>query len=99
MEILEIYRASWRIGKFFKLIKIEGFNLESSELEQGSSIRKLSLFIMEGSLKIKKLKISRYGEGEMKTSDIFDNEDIKLLEILYEDLHSITDNQKNPYSK
>ena len=52
---------------------------------------------MEAALKIEKLKMSRDGEGEMKTSDLFDNEEIKLLEILNEDLQGATDKQKNPY--
>ena len=99
LEVLEIYRSRWRIEEFFRLIKQEGFNLESSELEKGKSIRKLSLFIMEAALKIEKLKMSRDGDGEMKTSDLFDNDEIKLLEMLCEDLQGSTDKQKNPYYK
>ena len=60
-EIVYIYVKRWQIEVFFKLLKTDGYQLEKSQLESGSSIRKLSILIMEASLKILQLKAARSG--------------------------------------
>jgi hypothetical protein len=98
-KIVKTYQSRWRIEELFRVMKKEGFDIESSELESGKSIRKLSLFIMKAALKVEQLKLSRDGDSNLKTEDVFNYEETKLLESLNETYEGATDKQKNPYKK
>lgn len=98
-EIVNIYKSRWKIEELFRVMKKEGFDIESSELESGKSIRKLSLFIMEAALKVEQLKLARDGDSNIKTEDVFDKEETKLLELLNKAYEGATEKQKNPYEK
>src|SRR5690606_4746690 len=37
-EIVNIYKSRWKIEELFRVMKKEGFDIESSELESGKSI-------------------------------------------------------------
>ena len=43
LEILGIYTKRWWIEDFFRVLKSEGFDLEGSELNSGSALKKLIL--------------------------------------------------------
>lgn len=98
-EIVNKYKSRWKIEELFRVMKKEGFDIESSELESGKSIRKLSLFIMEAALKVEQLKLARDGNSNLKTEDVFDKEETKLLELLNKAYEGATEKQKNPYEK
>jgi len=59
IELIKCYESRWYIEESFRLLKTEGFDIESTELESGKSIRKLLLIAMEASVKIMKLKIRK----------------------------------------
>ena len=89
LELIECYRARWYIEEGFRLLKTEGFSIESTELESGKSIRKLLLIAMEASVKIMNLKAARDGNNSEKIGDFFTEEEIKFLHHLSEHLQGI----------
>lgn len=91
------YEQRWRIEELFKLLKSDGFNVEKTELQQGKSIRKLCIMSMNASMKVLQLKAARSGEGKMEVSDIFDDDEIKCLIQLNEEMSGETEKQCNPY--
>jgi transposase len=58
LEIIQIYKNRWYIEQLHRLLKTEGFRIESSELESGYSIRKLTLICMMAALKILQMMIA-----------------------------------------
>lgn len=97
-EEIRIYVQRWKIEEYFKLLKSDGFNIESTELESGKSIRKLTLIIMKVSIKIQRLKAARSGTTEMQVRDVFNDEEIECLELVNEDMSGNTIKQQNPYN-
>lgn len=55
-QIVEWYRQRWVIEEFFRMLKSEGFRLESAQLERGKSLKKLIIICMQAAILIMKLK-------------------------------------------
>jgi len=98
-ELLDCYSSRWTIEEVHRLLKTKGFNIESTELESGKSIRKLLLLGMEASIKVMELKAARSGESETKTIELFENNEIEFLRILNQNLQGSTELLSNPYDK
>lgn len=92
------YSWRWMVEEVFKILKKEGYNIEASELEYGSSVRKLSLMIMETVIKLFLMRLA-YAEPEVEMSadSCFTKEDQQLLEHQIQRLEGKTEKQKNPY--
>ena len=61
------YSWRWRIEEVFKIVKKEGYNIEASELEYASSVRKLCLMIKEVIIKLFLMRLA-YAEPEIELS-------------------------------
>ncbi len=96
--IVEWYSCRWLIEQVFRLLKKKGFDIESSELEQGWAIRKLCVFTLSSILKIIQMKLA-YDEPEQQQpiKEVFTEEEQECLTILNKKLEGKTDKQKNPY--
>jgi hypothetical protein len=99
IEQIEFYSQRWHVEEFFKLLKSDGYNIQSTELTSGSSIRKLTLIIMKASIRILQLKAARGGEGDLKVKDVFNDQEIECLEKLNNELQGSTNKQKNTHPK
>lgn len=98
MAIIDNYKRRWDIEESFRLLKTQGFDIETSQLESGNRIRKWLLLGMEVSIKIMKLKTSRQGDTDLKTVELFDKQEIECLKLLNRKLQGNTEKLKNPYS-
>ena len=96
-ELVECYRARWMIEEAHRLLKKKGFDIESTELEKGKSIRKLLLLGMDAATKIMQLKAARDGATHIKVSQVFTEEEIECLVHMNEQLEGSTDKLSNPY--
>ena len=99
MKVIEYYGDRWKIEEAHRLLKTKGFDIESTELESGTKIRKLLLLGMEASIKVMQLKAARSKESKMKLKAVFSTVEIKCMEKLNIDLEGKTDKQKNPFNK
>lgn len=97
---LEWYSWRWTIEEVFRILKKEGYNIEASELEWGSSIRKFSLLILEVTIKLFLMRLA-YSEPEVELSagSCFCSEEQQFLEHQITQLEGKTQKQKNPYPK
>lgn len=96
-EIVLIYAKRWGIEVFFKLLKSDGYNIEKNQLETGRAIRRLTLIIMEATIRVLQLKAARAGETKLQVKEVFENEEIECLKLLNKKLNGRTKKQKNPY--
>lgn len=95
---IEWYSWRWTIEEVFKILKKEGYNIEASELEYASSVRKMCLMIMEVLIKLFLMRLA-YAEPETELSadTCFTNEEQEFLEHQITQLEGKTEKQKNPY--
>lgn len=95
---IEWYSWRWMAEEVFKILKQEGYNIEASELEYASSVRKMSLMIMEVIIKLFLMRLA-YAEPEVELSaaTCFTEEEQLFLEHQIKHLEGKTQKQKNPY--
>jgi hypothetical protein len=95
---IEWYSWRWRIEEVFKILKKEGYNIEASELEYASSVRKMCLLIMEVTIKLFLMRLA-YAEPEieLRADSCFNEEEQLFLEHQIIALEGKTEKQKNPY--
>ena len=95
---IEWYSWRWMIEEVFKILKKEGFNIEASELEYASSVRKMCLMIMEVVIKLFLMRLA-YAEPEVELSadTCFTENEQQFLEHQITRLEGKTEKQKNPY--
>ena len=94
------YSWRWVIEEFFKILKKEGYNIEASELEYASSVRKMSLMIMEVAVKLFLMRLAyAEPETEIEAESCFDSEEQAFLEAQIKVLEGKTEKQKNPYKE
>jgi len=95
---IEWYSWRWMIEEVFKILKKEGYDIEASELEYASSVRKMSLMIMEVIIKLFLMRLS-YAEPEvpLEAETCFTEDEQQFLEHQITRLEGKTEKQKNPY--
>jgi len=95
---IEWYSWRWMIEEVFKILKKEGYNIEASELEYASSVRKMCLLIMEVIIKLFLMR-QAYAEPEVVLSadTCFTKDEQDFLEHQITHLEGKTEKQKNPY--
>lgn len=101
LMIIEWYSWRWMIEEIFRILKKEGLDIESSELEYGSSVRKLSLLMLDAIIKMFQMKIAYEtdDEGQMPASLCFEEAEMQCMELQCKKLEGKTEKQKNPYKK
>lgn len=99
IEQIKNYTRRWKIEEYFKLLKTDGYNIESTELTSGGAIRKLLLILMKTSIKILQLKEASRNKGDLKLEKVFTNKEVKCLEYLNEQYSGTTEKQRNPHPR
>jgi len=96
--IVQWYACRWLIEQVFRLLKKQGFDIESSELEEGWAIRKLCILMLSSILKIIQMKLAYDSEEEgQKIEEVFTETEQECLKQLNQKLEGKTNKLKNPY--
>ena len=98
-QIIRWYSFRWQIEQFFRITKRQGLDFESSQLETGDGLKKLSLLSFAAALKILQLTLARDGIYNATTSKFFTKQEIIILNILNTELEGETKKQQNPFKK
>jgi hypothetical protein len=93
--IVNKYRLRWYIEQLFRLLKKKGFQIESSELETGWAIRKLTVMILNAALRVMQLLLAYKNEESQPIEEVFDEGEIKCLEALNETFQGDTEKSRN----
>lgn len=97
LQMVDWYCARWQIEQLFRTLKKQGLDIESSQMEEGSSLMKLASMATQAAVCTLQLTMAREGETERPATDVFDAEEIAVLESLQPRLEGRTEKQKNPY--
>lgn len=97
---IEWYSWRWMIEEVFKVLKEEGYNIEASELEYASSVRKLSLMILEIVIQLFLMRLS-YEEPEIElgADSCFTQDEQAFIEQQILQMEGKTAKQQNHYEK
>jgi len=98
---IEWYSWRWMVEEVFRILKEEGFDVEASELESGTSIKKLCLLTLDSIIKIFQMRIAyEIDEGaQIPASMCFTKTEVECLEMQCKKLEGKTEKLKNPYRK
>lgn len=96
MQIIEWYKQRWHIEQIHRLLKTEGFRIESSQLEQGWAIRKLTMLAMMATLRILQMMLAYEDENEQPINEVFDEDQQQCLTMMNKQLEGDTNKLKNP---
>lgn len=99
LEKVGYYTKRWIIEQLFRIVKKDGVNLASTELESKAAIYKLTVLTFSISIKLLYLVYAREDNSNILTTEVFDNEEIKVLSKLNKKLEGKTAKQKNPHKK
>jgi hypothetical protein len=94
------YKARWLIEELFRLLKQQGIDIESSQLESGKGLKKLAVMALEAALKILQLCQGRDSLCPVSESVVFSQNEIEFAEAVSQSRYEgKTQLQKNPYPK
>jgi len=96
LRIVFWYTVRWYIEQVFRLLKRQGFGIEQSELTSGWALRKLVVMQLSALLKILQMNIAySQPEGGQPIEEVFDEEQIEVLQKLDKKLQGKTTKLKN----
>ena len=98
-QVIDWYTCRWMIEEFFRVLKKECYDIESSELEQGWAVRRLTMLIMDTVLKLFQMHIAySMGEGEpdIESGTVFSETELDCLARVNGSLQGKTQLQSNP---
>lgn len=95
VDIVNKYRLRWYIEQLYRLLKTKGFALESSELETGWSIRKLTVMTLNAALRVLQLRLAHNNEQSQPIEHMFEEGEINCLKQINKKLQGDTQTSKN----
>lgn len=94
----QISRQSFTRQQLFRTLKKQGLDLESSQVEEDESLMKRASIAVVTAVHTLQLTMAREGQPERPATDVFEVEELNLLEELCPRLEGATEKQKNPYA-
>lgn len=98
-QIVCWYRERWNIEQLFRTMKLQGLNVESSQIETGENLTKLVIIALCAAIQIMQLVLTREGQTDQLVEEVFNVDEKALLTILLIQVEGKTIKQKNPYPK
>jgi len=78
-RIIHIYQQRWYIEQVFRLLKKQGFEIESNQLSNGWAIRKLTVLLLNNILRIMQLLLAYENEESQCIEEVFSEKEICCL--------------------
>jgi len=96
LQIIQWYKQRWYIEQLFRLLKMQGFQIENSQLETGWAIRKLTMLALLAALRIIQMMIAYEDGNEQSADEAFTKDEQKCMKQLNEKLEGQTIKLSNP---
>lgn len=96
-QVARWYRQRWYIEQLFRLLKAEGIDLESSQLETGTALMRLCTIALGASLDVLRLMLAERGESDQSLEAVFSGVQQQCLHVLSPQVEGRTAKQQNPH--
>ncbi|MDE2790511.1 MAG: hypothetical protein OXI81_08830 [Paracoccaceae bacterium] len=96
--ITQLHRRHRVIEQLFRTVKSKGFDIEKVSIETAPS-RPLCAMTLVAGVSCMQFVQDRDGEGQRPPQDVFDAEDLPVLQAVSGSLEGKTEKQKNPHPK
>lgn len=96
-QVVAWYCRRWHIEQLFRTLKRQGFQLESSLLENGKALMRLSVLALIAAVRTLQLTLARDGTSEQPAATAFDPDEIVVLTYLLSTLEGKTAKQRNSF--
>jgi hypothetical protein len=99
--VVDLYRRRWAIEQLFRTLKTQGFDIEGIRIEDPQPRDKLITAALIAAVAVQQLVHGREGDQAhlRPCTDVFEPDDIPLLEAWCAKLEGKTERQKNPHPK
>ena len=97
-QVVEAYQKRWHIEQLFRTLKLDGLNLEASQLRQGGRLKRLGIMALQTSVEVMQLVNAR-NHPAAPIEELFDESDQLLLHKFNNYYEGSTDLQKNPHAR
>jgi len=95
--IIESYKSRWLIEQLFRTLKSAGLDMESCQIEDGDTLKKMAVLALVSSIRIMQLTLARDGDTGRPAIDVFGQNERDFLGVLNQSLQGQTEKQKNPF--
>ena len=85
------------IEQLFRTLKKQGPDVESSQVETGECLTKLACLALQAAIPTRQLTQVGDGGNSAQAADVFNPDEVELLQRLQPTLEGKTEKQKNPY--
>ena len=85
------------IEQLFRTLKKQGPDVESSRVETGEGLTKLACLALQAAVPTRQLTQVGDGGNSAQAADVFNPDEVELLQRLQPTLEGKTEKQKNPY--
>jgi hypothetical protein len=99
LQIIQWYRWRWLIEQLFRVLKRQGLDVESSQLETGRGLRKLAIMALRVAVIILQLTCEREGKSGKPATLVFIQDELQCMSDLMPRYEGKTEAQQNPYPK
>ncbi len=99
MTYIGWYKQRWYIEELFRVLKKQGLDLESSQLNTGAAMKNLTVIALHVALVIMLLKLSMQSEEKLDADLVFSKKQKKFLNLVNQQVQGKTLKQKNPFNK
>jgi hypothetical protein len=97
-QVIDWYRMRWNIEQLFRTLKRQGFDVESSLIEDGSALERLAMLALIAATRTMQLVLARDPiAGRVPIERAFDKDEIAFIEALQPRLQGRTEKQQNPH--
>lgn len=98
LQLIGWYCQRWHIEQFFRTLKKQGLQIESSQLESAQGLTKLVVIAACAALQTMQLTLARKDQKNIRpATDVFTAKEIQLLKVIQPKLEGKTEKQKNPH--
>lgn len=97
LRCVDWYRQRWNIEQLFRTLKKQGLDVESSQVETGEGLTKLACLAVQAAVRTMQLTLARDADSSARAADVFDPEEIEVLQRILPTLEGKTVKQKNPH--
>lgn len=96
-QCIDWYKQRWLIEELFRVLKTKGFQIESSQLGSGASIKKLIAFTLEAALQVMRIKLALGKQNNSRAEMVFSEKQLVFMSLLLQKVEGKTIKQQNPY--